>query len=72
MGLHVGVHRVADTPSRVDVVDRAQVELALAGRVFGDVGQPQLVRGVGGEPAVDQVVRGRAVPNACACPSLVG
>jgi hypothetical protein len=34
----------------------AAVELPLAGRVFGDVGQPQLVGGRGGELALDQVL----------------
>jgi hypothetical protein len=34
--------------------DRA-VELALAGGVLGDVGDPQLVRSMPGEVAVDQV-----------------
>ena len=43
-----GVHPVADgvahDPVVVHVLDRAEVELALTGAVFGDVGQPQLLR----------------------------
>jgi hypothetical protein len=56
LGLHPRVDRVADDPVGVDVLDRAEVELALAGAVLGDVGQPQLVRSTGGEVALDQVV----------------
>ena len=43
-GLHPVADGVAHDPAGVDVLDRAQVELALAGGVLGDVGQPQLVR----------------------------
>ena len=32
-----------------DVQDRAAVDLALAGRVLGDVGAPQPIRGMGDE-----------------------
>ena len=55
-GLHPGVDGVAHDPVGVHVLDRAQVELALTGLVFGDVGQPQLVWRLGGEVALDQVV----------------
>lgn len=41
------------------VLDRAEVELALAGRVLGDVGQSLLIRPGGGELAVDQIVMDR-------------
>lgn len=43
-GLHLRVDGVADDPVGPDVLDRAQVELALGGVVLGDVGQPQPVR----------------------------
>ena len=36
----------------------AEVELALAGGMFGDVGEPELVRAVDGELAIDEVVVG--------------
>ena len=55
-GGHPGVHRVADDPVGVDVLDRAEVELALAGGVLGDVGQPGPVRAGRGELAGDQVI----------------
>ena len=58
--------RVADDPVGEHVLDRAEVELALAGVVLGDVGQPQLVRRVGGEVAVR---RGRRAPAARPCRS---
>jgi hypothetical protein len=47
---------VAHDPIGAGVLDRAQVQLALAGGVLGDVGQPQPVRGVGCELSLDQVV----------------
>src|SRR5699024_4534063 len=47
--LHSGPDRVADDPGGVDVLDRAHVQLALIGPVFGYVGQPQLVDGRGTE-----------------------
>ena len=50
----------------------AAVELALGGRVLGDVGQPQLRRGAGAEVAVDQiVVDGRPGDLAAALPALL-
>jgi hypothetical protein len=48
-GLHPRVDGVAHDPVGVDVLDRAEVELAFTGAVLGDVGQPQLVRATGGE-----------------------
>lgn len=50
-----GVDRVPHDPVGVQVLDRAQIELALTGGVFGDVGQPQLVGPLGGETASDEV-----------------
>ena len=55
-GLHPRVDRVADDPVGEHVLDRAQVDLALAGAVLGDVGQPQRVGALGAELPVDQVV----------------
>jgi hypothetical protein len=37
-GLHPGVHGIADDLAGADVADRAEVELAFVGGVFGDVG----------------------------------
>lgn len=54
--LHPVADRVADDPVGADVLDRAEVEPALTGPVLGDVGQPQSVRGVCGEVALDPVV----------------
>jgi len=39
----------------VRVEDDAAIDLSFSGWVFGDVGQPQLVGGVGTELALDQV-----------------
>ena len=50
------IHGVADDPVGADVFDRAEVELALAGGVLGDVGQPQPFGAVGGEVPLDEVV----------------
>ena len=58
-GLHPVTDRVADDPARPDVLDGAQVELALAGVVLGDVGQPQPIRRLGAEVPPDQIVVGR-------------
>ena len=56
LGGHPVAHRVADDPGRARVLDRAQVELPLTGRVFGDVGEPQLVETHRGEVAFDEIV----------------
>jgi hypothetical protein len=42
--LHPPVDGPADDPVRVHVLDGAQIELALAGGVLGDVREPQPVR----------------------------
>jgi len=47
--LHPRVDRVPDDPAAEHVPDRAEIQLALGGAVFGDVGEPQLVRGVSSE-----------------------
>jgi hypothetical protein len=39
-GLHPRVDGVAHDPVGEDVLDRAEVELALTGAMLGDVGQP--------------------------------
>lgn len=61
-GLHPGVDRVADDSVRVQVLDCAEVELALIGAVLSDVGQPYLVGSLCGELAVDKVVVDRRLP----------
>ena len=53
---HPVADRVPDDPAGAGVFDRAHVQLAVAGGVFGDIGKPQLVRRVGGEDAVDKVI----------------
>ena len=55
-GLHVGVHRVADDATRERVFDGAEIELALDGGVLGDIGEPQLVGGLGAEGAAHEIV----------------
>jgi hypothetical protein len=54
--IHPGVDAVADDPVGAHFLDRAQVELAFVGGVFGDVGQPQRIRCRGGEDPADQIV----------------
>ena len=54
--LHAGVDAVADDAAGELVLDRAQVELAFAGAVFGDIGQPQCIWRWGGEDPADQIV----------------
>ncbi len=51
-----GVDRVAHNAAGVHVLDRAQIQRALAGGLLGDVREPQPVRPVGGEVAPDPVV----------------
>jgi hypothetical protein len=46
----------ADDQPGIGVNDRGAVHLSLGAGMFGDVGDPQPVRGVDGELAVDQVV----------------
>ena len=54
---------VADRPADDAAAERVEhdraVDLALAGRVLGDVGQPQLVGPVAAELAVDEILGGR-------------
>lgn len=56
LGGHAFGHGVADDPARAGVFDRAQVELALRGGMFGDVGEPEPIRLRSGEPPLDQVI----------------
>ena len=51
--------RVAHDPAGEDVLHRAQVQLAFAGAVLGDVGEPDGVRRWCGEVPLDQVVMDR-------------
>jgi hypothetical protein len=48
----------ADDHARERVQDDAAVELALPGRVFGDIGHPQLIGARASKHAPDQVQRG--------------
>lgn len=56
-----GPHTIADPaahdPAREGILDRAEVELAVTGRVLGDIGQPQLVEVWCGERTDPVVVR---------------
>ena len=62
-GLHTAGHGVPHDPPGVHVLDHAEVELALAGGVLGDVCQPEPVRCFCGELTLDVViVHGRAWP----------
>jgi hypothetical protein len=64
---------VADDAVPEQVLDRAAVELALDGRVLGDVGDPDQVRGCGAELALEQVVVHRDPgPGGLAAPPLPG
>src|SRR3954463_13950227 len=68
LGPEVVGHRPADDLTRGHVLDRGQVQPALAGRDVGDVGQPDRVRSLGGEPPVEQVGRDREVVAAVGGP----
>ena len=71
LGAHVLGDRPADDQPGVGVHDRRAVHLALRRRVLGDVGEPQPVRRVDRELAVDQVVArsgGRVAHGAAAAP----
>ena len=57
-GCLVGVDRPANDAAGVRVQDYAAVDLAFPGGVFGDVGQSQLVRGIPGEVAADEILSG--------------
>ena len=56
LGAHVIGHRPAHDPAREDILNRRQVEPALPGSEIGDVRDPEPVRTVGGERAVDEVL----------------
>jgi hypothetical protein len=66
---------VADRPADDAAAERVEhdraVDLALPGRVFGDVGQPQVVRTAAPELAVDEVFGGRHARNASPLASAV-
>src|SRR4051795_8043261 len=67
-GPEVVGHRPADDLTRGHVLDRGQVQPALAGRDVGDVGQPDRVRSLGGELPVERVGRDREVVAAVGGP----
>ena len=55
-GFHSGIDRIADDAVGENIFDRTDVELAFKRSMFGDVGQPQLVRPSRGEVSLDEVV----------------
>jgi hypothetical protein len=55
-GAHVIGHRPAHDAAREDVLDGGEVEPALPGSEGGDGRDPEPVRAVGGEGAVDEVL----------------
>lgn len=58
---HPVADRVADDSVTAGVLERAAVELALGRPMLGDVGEPDPVRGVGGEHPLHVIVEhGRA------------
>ena len=71
VGGHPVGDEVTDDPLGARVGDRAEVDLALAGGVLGDVGQPGDVRCGRGELTVDQVVVHRRAGLAVQ-PALLG
>src|SRR6218665_384955 len=59
-GLHPGVNQVSEDLVGEHVPDRAGLELCLRRSMFGDVGEPELVRAVGGELAPGSARRCRS------------
>jgi len=53
---HPFVDRVSDDPVRPDVLHGAEIDLALTGRVFGNVGESEAVRAGRGELSLHEVV----------------
>lgn len=72
IGVTVPVDRPADHLSRVAVQDDAAVALALSRRVLGDVCEPQLVRTIGREVALDEVITGGDVLQVLHVPARSG
>lgn len=71
LGAQVIGDRPSDDAAGEDVQDDRAVDPALSGAVLGDVGDPEPVRAVGGEPPVDQVRRRlcRGIPDGAAAPA---
>ena len=67
-GLAAPVDGPAHDPAAVGVEDGAAVDLALARRVLGDVGEPEHVGPVHGEVALDQVLFGGLVDQVLLAP----
>jgi len=67
---HTGVGGIPDNAVGEDVFHDTAVELSLSGVVLGDVGEPQLVGGVGGEVPFDEVVVDRRSGPATQAPLL--
>ena len=61
LGAQMVGDRPPDHPAGIDVEDDGAVHPALAGAVLSDVGDPQSVWPVGGEPPIHQVRRWRSV-----------
>jgi hypothetical protein len=55
LGAHVRLHRPADDPAAEEVLNRRQVQPALAGADLLDVRRPYAVNGIGVEVATDEV-----------------
>ena len=70
LGGHTGVGRVSHDPVGEDVLHDAAVELSFPRTVLGDVGEPQLVRSLGGEVSLDEVVMDRRSGPATESPLL--
>ena len=72
VGAQVGGHRPARDSAAEGIEHDRQIQEGLSGLYVGDVRQPQAVRSIGREPAVDQVRR-RAGPGRgawCAAPCV--
>ncbi len=56
LGCHPVTDRVANDLVRPDVNNQTNVKFAFTRRVFGDIGEPGLIRSLTGEVPVDQIV----------------
>src|SRR6185437_5202219 len=56
---HPRVHAVADDPVGEHVFDRTDVQLAFLGRMFSNIGQPQLIWFISSKDALDEIVMHR-------------
>lgn len=58
-GLHPGLDRVADDLVVPQILDRTAVQFPLVSPVFGDVGDPHLVRAISDEQPLHEVIMDR-------------